>query len=79
MTSNDALDDQIVHLPVGLDLFTAQVIAASVNAAGFNVELREMIPEGVALAQFQQHRLLVRAIDLDAVREVVDKSYPTSG
>jgi hypothetical protein len=79
VSTDEARGDQIADLPVGSDLFSAQVISESVKAAGFNVELREMTPEGVALARFQQHRLLVQAADLDAVRQLVDNSFPTAG
>lgn len=80
VSTSEVRGDQIADLSVGFDLFTAQVITESVKAAGFNVELREMTPEGVALSPLlQQHRLLVQAEDLDRVSRLVDKSFPTAG
>lgn len=79
VSTDEARGDQIVDLGVGFDLFTAQVITESVRAAGFTVQLREMTPEGVAVSRLTQHRLMVHVADLDAVRQLVDESFPTTG
>ena len=80
VSAHEAESDEIVDLPMGFNLFTAQVIAGSVKTAGFNVQLREMTTEGVALSPpLSQHRLMVFAADIDAVRQLLDKSFPTGG
>lgn len=75
MADAGARGEQIVDLELGFDLFEAQVIAESVRSAGYDVRLREMTTEGVALSRpLVRHILLVRTPDLEAVRQIVDQS-----
>lgn len=80
MTRAESRGDEIVDLQLGFDLFRAQVITESVRAAGFDVRLREMTPDGLGALTppIQQQVLMILAQDLDAVRRIVDDSYPTA-
>ncbi|HEX2153116.1 MAG TPA: hypothetical protein VHL52_03965 [Acidimicrobiia bacterium] len=66
-----------VRIPVGYDLFRAQVIEAACTDAGFDVRLiRNEHPETGSLVALQPSYLLVRPDDVSAVRRIVEETYP---
>lgn len=66
-----------VRIPLGYDLFRAQVIEAACADAGFEVRLiRNEHPETGSLVALQPSFLLVRPEDAPAVRQIVEETYP---
>ena len=71
------MDVELVNIPVGYDLFRAEVIEAACASAGFQVRLiRNEHPETGALVALQPSHLLVRAEDAHEIREIVEQTYP---
>lgn len=69
--------EDLVSIPVGYDLFRANVIEAACVAAGLTVRLiRNEHPETGALVALQPSHLLVLAQDADEVRRIVEQTYP---
>jgi hypothetical protein len=73
VSSEDRGSEQIVTVPVGGDIFRAQVIAEACKAEGIKVQLltSEMGARPTAIGVEQQ--LLVRAEDLEKVREILSR------
>ncbi len=71
------MDVELATIPVGYDLFRANVIEAACIDAGFTVRLiRNEHPETSGLVALQPSHLLVRAEDADEVRRIVERTYP---
>jgi hypothetical protein len=69
--------DQLVRIPVGYDLFRADVIHAACLDQGIKVRLiRNEQPQTGALIGLEPSYLLVRSEDADQVRAIVERNYP---
>ena len=62
---------ELLSIPVGYDRAQVFVVVAALRSDGVRVEMLQMDEQGLApgIAALQQHRLLIRAEDLDLVRE----------
>jgi hypothetical protein len=63
----------IVALPIGGDIFRAQVIAEACRAEGLNVQLLTTELGAHPSAVGPEQQLLVRSEDVDKVREILNR------
>lgn len=70
------MEAELVNIPVGYDLFRAEVIEAACTSNGMNVRLiRNEHPETGGLIALQPSYLLVRAEDASRVKAIVEQTY----
>jgi len=72
---DDQAADRLVYVPVGVDRFRAQMVAAACRAEGLRVELLTADGSGVdpIMGRIQGFRLLVRSADLARVQAIVGR------
>lgn len=73
-------DDGIARVFLGYDLFTAEIVRAACEAAGYTVELvRNEHPETGSFTALSESYLLVRDADLEAVQSIIaGETSPTT-
>lgn len=70
------METEIVNIPVGYDLFRAEVLEAACTDAGIRVRLvPNEHPETGGLVALQPSHLLVNAEDAQQIRTIVARNY----
>jgi hypothetical protein len=68
---------EIVDITLTRDLFECEIIAEAVRAEGYEVHLISDVGENTS-TPVHASRLRVHATDLDAIREIIERSHPLS-
>ncbi len=70
--------DSVVELELGFERSQASTIVEACRAEGYDVERSQLDSHGLAPgpAPLAPHRLLAREADLDALTEIVNRSFP---
>lgn len=70
------MDAELVNIPVGYDLFRAEVMRAACADAAIKVQLvRNEHPETGSLVALQPSYLLAQAEDSERVEAIVERTY----